>query len=129
MPRQNNRIQSILIVEDNDLLLDILSSTFQMYGMDVFTAENGINGLYQFDEKRTDVVLTDIGMDGLNGAELASHIRNRSPQTKIAVMSSAHVDVGNELLKNGTADYFFVKPFALSYACRVLAEPQKDKSM
>lgn len=82
MPRQNNRIQSILIVEDNDLLLDILSSTFQMYGMDVFTAENGINGLYQFDEKRTDVVLTDIGMDGLNGAELASHIRNRSPQNK-----------------------------------------------
>ena len=100
-----------------------------MYGMDVFTAENGINGLYQFDDKRTDVVLTDIGMDGLNGAELASHIRNRSPQTKIAVMSSAHVDVGNELLKNGTADYFFVKPFALSYACKVLAEPQKDKSM
>lgn len=76
--------KSVLIVEDDEILLDWLCETFRLYGLNVFTADNGIDGWNLFDLEGIDIVLTDIQMPGLDVTEQSSRIRNKSPHTVIA---------------------------------------------
>lgn len=58
----------------------------------VFTAEDGEEALQLYDEKRPDLVLTDVKMPGMDGIELAERIRERSHSAKI-IFISGHDDV------------------------------------
>jgi len=72
-----------------------------------------------------DIVLTDHQMPGLNGRELSRRIRAQSPYVKIAIMTGSENNVAAELLKDGTIDYFFPKPFNIKRICQLLiAEAQ-----
>ena len=118
---RNNPVKSILIVEDNDMLLELLVKGFEMFGMEIFKADNGLDGWNLFKSDHIDVVLTDISMPGLDGIELSRRIRNASPNTTIALMTGANADAARELLDDGTADHLYLKPFPLSSVCKSLA--------
>jgi FixJ family two-component response regulator len=60
-------------------------------------------------------------MPGLTGKELAHRIRKLSPSTKIAMMTGGETEVAAELMNNGKADYFFLKPFDIKSVCEMLA--------
>lgn len=122
LPRPNNgeHIQSILIVDDNEMLLDLLSKGFEIYGLNVFRAENGLEGWEIFEKEHIDIVLTDIQMPGLDGIELSLRIRNQSPYIKMALMTGGDADIAKELLNDGTANFFFMKPFSVSSVCKSL---------
>lgn len=127
LPQPNNgeHIQSILIVDDNEMLLDLLSKGFEMYGLNVFKAENGLEGWKIFEKEHIDIVLTDIQMPHLDGIELSLRIRNQSPYIKMALMTGSDSDIGMELLNDGTATSLFKKPFSISYVCNsLIAEAQ-----
>jgi DNA-binding response OmpR family regulator len=117
----DDRGRSILIVDDDEMILELLTRALKIYGFRVFTAGNGVEGLRIFDNECIDIVLTDIEMPGLNGVELAAHIQNRSPDTKITLMTGGYEDVGNKLVKDGTVDHCFLKPFSISCLCKTLA--------
>ncbi len=120
-PIYNDHTQSILIVDDDKMILDLLSEVFtKMYDLTVFKAENGLDGLDIFEKECIDIVLTDICMPGIDGIELSKRIRNQSPDAKIAVMTGGDADMAKELLNDGTANFFFRKPFAISSICKSL---------
>ena len=124
-PNYDENNQSILIVDDDEMILDILSKGFEMYGLNVFKADNGLDGWKIFQNKPVEIVLTDIQMPGLDGIELSKRIRNQSPHTKIALMTGGQTDAAEELLKDETVNYFFTKPFSLSFVGKYLkAEAQ-----
>ncbi len=50
-PSYDEKNQSILIVDDDEMVLDILSKGFEMYGLNVFKAENGLDGWRLFQNK------------------------------------------------------------------------------
>jgi DNA-binding NtrC family response regulator len=112
-PIQTKNPQSILIADDNEFVLDLLSRGFTKYGFEVLEADNGIDAWNLFNKEHVDFVLTDICMPGLGGKELSYLIRNQSPGTIIAVMTGSEFDIADDLLKDGTVDYFFPKPFNL----------------
>jgi len=113
--------QSILIVDDDKMILDLLFEVFtKMYDLKVFKAENGLDGWDILDKERIDIVLTDICMPGMDGIELSKRIRNQSPDTKIALMTGGDADIAKELLNDGTANFLFMKPFSVSSVCRSL---------
>jgi len=119
-PTYNVHTQSILIVDDEEMILEILSAGFRMYGLKVFKAENGLDGWHLFKKERIDITLTDIWMPGLDGIELSKRIRNQSPHTKIAVMTGGDADIAKKLLNDGTVNYHFRKPFDINYICKSL---------
>ena len=120
-PIYNDHTQSILIVDDDKMILDLLSEVFtKMYDLKVFKAGNGLDGLDIFEKERIDIVLTDLCMPGIDGIELSKRIRNQSPDAKIAVMTGGDADIAKELLNDGTANFLFMKPFSVSSVCKSL---------
>ena len=120
-PNYIDHTQTILIVDDDKMILDLLSEVFtKMYDFKVFKAENGLDGLDLFEKERIDIILTDIWMPGIDGIELSKRIRNQSPDTKIAVMTGGDADIAKELLDDGTVNFLFRKPFAISVICKSL---------
>jgi len=116
----SDNTQSVLIIDDDEMILELIAEGFKMYGLKVFKADNGIEGWKIFEKEHIDIVLTDVRMPGLNGIELSLRIRNQSPNIIIALMTGSDGDVATELLNDGTVNYLFKKPFALSYVCKSL---------
>ena len=115
-----DRTQSILIVDDDENILELLAEGFNWCGFNVFKAQDGLGGWRLFKSESIDIVLTDIYMPGLDGIELSSRIRNHSPHAIIAVMTGGDADIGRKLLNDGLADYYFTKPFAITSVCKTL---------
>lgn len=115
------RTRSILIVDDDTLVLEVLAKAFNSLGFKVFSANNGFEALELFQKKPTDVVLTDIKMPGLDGAEMARRIRDQSPPgTTIAVMTGGELDIGHKLIQQGIVSHCFEKPFTINDICHAL---------
>ena len=110
-PTYLNPPRSILIADDDEMILDLLTLRFEKCGIKVFKAENGLDAWDLFNSEAIDFVLTDIQMPGLSGKELSQRIRHQSPRTKIAVMTGGDADVASALVAEGTANFFFTKPF------------------
>jgi DNA-binding NtrC family response regulator len=125
MPLTNSifdgRSKSILIVDDDRIILELLAVMLEKYGFIVFKAENGLEAWSLFNSEHIDVVLTDIRMPELNGKELSHRIREQAPFTKSAVMTGGETDVAAELMQDGTADYYFLKPFDIKTVCNMLS--------
>jgi CheY-like chemotaxis protein len=118
----DNPIRTILIVDDDQMIVDLLACGFERYGVKVFKAENGDDAWNLFNRETIDTVITDIQMPGLNGKELSRRIRNQSSLTIIAVMTGGEIDVARELLQDGTVNYFFHKPFDLNHLFKSVIE-------
>jgi DNA-binding response OmpR family regulator len=118
-------VKSILVVDDDTMLVELIALCFEKHGFMVFKAYNGLDAWNILKNKEINFVLTDLQMPGMNGKELSHRIRNQLPFTKIAIMTGGENNGAAELLKEGTVDYFFPKPFNIKRICRLLtAEAQ-----
>ena len=76
----------------------------------VGTAANGIQALELIRKEKTDILITDIRMPGLNGLELIEKVREISPDIKIMIISGyANFEYAQNALKQGVSDYL-LKP-------------------
>jgi CheY-like chemotaxis protein len=117
LPIASRRSPSVLIADDDDSILDLLVQGFEMFGCQVLTAENGCDAWRLFNGRQVDIVLTDMQMPGLDGAQLSQRIRNHSPSIKIGIMTGGNDDTAIDLLEDGTVDCYFRKPFDLIRVC------------
>ncbi len=99
---------SVLIVDDEAVIRNILSAFLKEEGFEVEVAENGLEALKLFDKKGFDLVLTDLHMPPMDGLTLASKIKNRQPGTLIILMTG---DEKINMHPNSFADHILKKPF------------------
>jgi CheY-like chemotaxis protein len=90
-PADLSGTQTILFVDDEDLLLTMAQMILSSYGYTVLTANSGQKALEIFTQskKKIDLVITDLVMPNMSGRELSERIRSLSPQTRI-VWSSGY---------------------------------------
>ena len=69
----------ILVVDDEDNLRDVLVEVLKRDGHEVDSAVDGTEGLRRAEERRYDLVVTDLRMPGLEGPELYRALRERYP--------------------------------------------------
>jgi two-component system response regulator PilR (NtrC family) len=102
--------QSILLVEDETLLRESLSELLAEEGYEVAQAANGREGNDMLIERPFDLVLTDIRMPEMDGAELLRRVRRIAPQTPVIVVTAfGTVESAVEAMREGAADYL-LKP-------------------
>ncbi len=108
---QTEKSQTILLVDDEEDIRDVLNLALSSSGYDVLTAKNGVEALQIFTQTHPPIVLTDIKMPGIiDGIELLRRIKNENPDTEV-VMITGHgdMDLAIQSLKNEATD-FITKP-------------------
>ncbi len=103
---------TILLVEDNTQIREMLFEMLVSKGHEVLLAGDGIEALQQaaaYDGK-IDLLLTDVVMPKMSGGELARQLRMLRPTTKIILMSG-YADGGAARQGMEEADQFLHKPF------------------
>lgn len=95
----------ILCVDDEQIPLALRKCVLEKLGYSVLTANSGSEALEQLQSQHVDLVLTDMLMPGLSGAELAREIKLRMPSLPIILFSGV-----NEIPEGASyADVFLSK--------------------
>jgi len=98
---------TILVVEPDSTLRNILTMLLVSAGYQVSTAEHGFDALRQLKKARTDVLISDLMMPRMSGFELLSVVRCRFPEIAVMAMSGAYD--GRDLPFGVIADVFYSK--------------------
>jgi len=108
-----NKSASILVVEDEEKMRELLQKILLTEGYLVQTASNGSAALSMIEEHSFDIVLTDVKMPGLGGIELLKAVRGISKETYVIIMTAfGTIDSAVEAMKQGAYDYIS-KPFKM----------------
>jgi CheY-like chemotaxis protein len=108
----------ILVVDDEPEVRDVMYDLLSSRGFDVVLAESGEEALAVLGPERTDrpdLVLLDVFMPGMDGAETLRRIAVIEPPVPvIMITANTDPDVTSKLLRLGAVDYL-PKPFDLEY--------------
>lgn len=102
---------SILVVEDEKNIREIVSKYLIQSGYTVVEAKNGLDGLAKFNEQSIDLAILDIMMPGINGFELLKEIRKVS-SIPIIMLTAKKSEVDRLMGFDEGADDYVVKPFS-----------------
>src|SRR5213592_1241353 len=100
----------ILVVEDDEPIADVLRRTLRQEGHEVRSAGDGVEALALAEEFVPDVVILDLGLPKLDGAEVLRRLRRESDVPILILTARAELDDRVEGLDSGADDYL-VKPF------------------
>jgi DNA-binding NtrC family response regulator len=102
---------NILVVDDEEIVRDSLSSWLEEDGYHVEAVESGRKALERLPAKPWDLMLVDLKMPGMDGIQLMEEVRKTHPDMLVIIMTAyATVDTAVKAMKKGAYDYF-VKPF------------------
>ena len=119
---------SLLVVDDELLIRDLLYDFFSGQGWSIAVAENGEKALEILRSRRIDLVLTDIKMPEMDGLSLAAHIRDAYPRIPVVLMTGyPSVDTAVAALRQKAADYI-VKPFNIHQLYKTLDEKLHEQA-
>ncbi len=102
--------QRLLVVDDDEDLAGLLCDVVRELGLEALAVASAEAALVSVEQSSPTLVLTDLMMPGLSGAELLRKLKERNPAIPVLVMSVVNsVEQAVELLKSGADDYL-VKP-------------------
>ncbi len=102
-------MSTILVIDDEKGILQLMHQALTTYGHQVETADDGLEGIRKFDDGCYDIVITDIRMPVVDGNGVVAHIR-KSEKQSIPVIAIS----GTPWLKEaGNFDMVLLKPFPL----------------
>lgn len=106
---------TVLIVEDEKKLLKTMADFLTMHGYQVYTAEDGIKGIQQFQAHSREIscVLLDVMLPFMDGNEVLRQIRLASDVPVIMLTAKEEVEDQLKSLSCG-ADNYIVKPYSLA---------------
>lgn len=111
--------KTILIVDDEDGIREIVILELEMHGCRVLQASGGQEALGILQRERIDAVLTDVRMPGGNGLDLLDHARALKPAPEVFLMTG-YSDISAEDAKARGAAGTFQKPFALQHVVETI---------
>lgn len=110
----NNLKNSILVIDDEENMLDMLSASLRRVGYLVVTASDGQEGLDYALARSFDFILCDLKMPKMDGLQFLDGLgKSRYESTVIMMSAYATVDIAVQAMKNGAYD-FITKPFKIS---------------
>lgn len=109
--------EKILLVEDDRKMLEVIRRYLENHGFSVIFTDNGSEALLMVRDSRPDLVITDVGVPGLDGFELCKAIKDSAETSAIPVIIISGEKTGETDLVAGYdrgADDFLTKPFSFS---------------
>jgi len=113
VPELTTEAPTLLVVDDNPLITNVLKSLFASEGYNVFVSSNGAEALEVLTKKMVDLIICDVMMPTMDGYELHHRVREKSELSHIpfvfltALGDNVEINKGKET----GADDYVVKPF------------------
>lgn len=105
--------KTILIVEDEQNLVELLKFRLEANGYKVETAFDGVEGLSKIDKLKPDLVILDIMMPKMHGYEVCRRAKKdeKTKNIPIIILTARTQNRDMEQAKATGADFFISKPF------------------
>ena len=105
--------KTVLIVEDEQNIVDILSFNLSREGYDTLEAYDGNTGLQLALEQNPDLVLLDLMLPGMNGFDVCRKIREAGSAVPVLMLTAREEEADKVLGLELGADDYITKPFAM----------------
>ena len=104
---------TLLIIEDEPELVRVLRSYLEQAGYHVLAALRGDTGLTTWEDKHPDLVILDLNLPGMDGLDVARHIRQHGTiRTPIIILTARTDEIDQLLGLELGADDYIPKPFS-----------------
>jgi CheY-like chemotaxis protein len=110
----------LLAIDDQDVILDLISAMGRSLGYKVRTAASGEEGLRMAQDFTFDVVLTDMALPGISGLEVARRLRGLMPQLPIILVTGWSSDPIEADLRAAGIQEVLYKPFRIEQLTAVV---------
>ena len=107
--------ESVLVVEDEDIMREALVDYFSGEGHQVETASDGDNALAKLNLENYDVMIIDLRLPGRDGLSVLKEVREKNPSAKVIIITAyPSFESKMEAMRRGAIDYL-QKPFDLDH--------------
>jgi DNA-binding NtrC family response regulator len=111
MTQPNNISHTILVVDDDQSILNVLEARLESAGFSVLLAKDGTSALQALQQHEIDLVITDVKMPQMDGKQLLQEIQSRWTGLPVIVLTAyASIPDAVRAVKYGAANYL-EKPF------------------
>ncbi len=118
---------TILTIDDEENIRNGLADNFELEGYEVQQAASGEEGLQIIEKGGIDLVITDLRMDGISGAEVVKKVTTEFPGIPIIVLTGhGSIDDATAALKAGAFD-FLTKPLDLDHLNKIVKNALQGK--
>ena len=118
---------SVLLVDDEEQFLDVLSQRLENRGLKVNTVTSGEEAVKQVEIQNFDAIIVDLAMPGIDGIETLRQIKEKRPDLEIIMLTGhATVKSGIEAMKLGAED-FLEKPVDLNELLERIGEAKHKR--
>ncbi len=119
----------ILLVDDNEQIIDILSDFFTLNSCEVHTAYTGKEALDVLAKEDIEVVILDVKLPDINGVNLLDTIKENRPTTSV-IMATGYYDPKFvvDAMKKGASD-FLLKPFELDKLMLIMMRVLRERKL
>jgi two-component system, NtrC family, response regulator HydG len=122
----NGQKPLLVVVDDEQGILDVVSRFAQRAGYETITCSNGRDAIAQLQARKADLVMVDLRMPEVGGLDVLRAIRDIDPACQAVLMTGyASVDTAVEAIKLGATDYLS-KPLDFPRLEQLLAGVRDD---
>jgi len=118
----------VLVVDDEEYVRDLLIDILGREGCEVTAVGEGREALQLFESREFDAVMTDVGLPGMSGWELARYVRERNDHIPLAIITGWGDTVSPEEQSAAQADWVIAKPFSVDRITDLVAEISHRKA-
>lgn len=121
---------TLLCVDDEANILSSLKRLFRPCGYRVLTAPGGAEALALMEQEAVDLIISDMRMPGMNGAEVLAAVRQRWPETvRILLTGFADMTSTIEAINKGQLHRYIAKPWDDNEVLLVVREGLEKKAL
>jgi CheY-like chemotaxis protein len=105
--------QKILAIDDQELIRELLTSMLDELDYPHQICADGESGIRVFERDNFDIVITDLGLPGMDGWEVARRIKRLKPATPVILISGWGIDAVRSKAPENLVDFILAKPFRM----------------
>lgn len=105
---------TILVIDDDERVRTLLRDILLFGGFEVIEAHDGDSGIKCLENNCIDLVLTDLGMPGMNGWEVAKRVKSEKPNLPVILITGWGIELDEEKINFSWVDCVISKPFQVN---------------
>lgn len=116
--------ETILLVDDEKMILDVTRELLKSLGYQVYVAQSGKEAIDVFTEKQDQInlVIMDMVLPGMSGKKIFDRLREINPDVRVLLVSGYSIDGEAEQIQARGCKGFLPKPFRIAELAQKIRE-------